>query len=163
MPQDQALDRAVEFYFQNGLAASTQRSYGSAKNRYAKFCSSKHLSPLPAPEHQLCQFVSHLANENFCHSMIKCCLSPSGFCMYVAECYGDPNICNMARLEQVIKGIKSVQAKSSKKPARLPITPELLRKMRQVWMRGNGSSSWDNIMLWAASLLGFFGFLDLEK
>ena len=77
----------------------------------------------------------------------------------MAEGYGDPNICNMARLEQVLKGIKSIQAKSSKKPARLPITPELLRKMRQVWMRGNGSGSWDNIMLWAASLLCFFGFL----
>ena len=51
--------------------------------------------------------------------------------LHVAEGYGDPNICNMAHLEQVIKGIKSVQAKSSKKPARLPITPELLRKMRQ--------------------------------
>ena len=77
----------------------------------------------------------------------------------MAEGYGDPNICNMARLEQVLKGIKSIQAKSSKKPTRLPITPELLRKMRQVWMRGNGSGSWDNIMLWAASLLCFFGFL----
>lgn len=77
----------------------------------------------------------------------------------MAEGYRDPNICNMARLEQVLKGIKSIQAKSSKKPTRLPITPELLRKMRQVWMRGNGSGSWDNIMLWAASLLCFFGFL----
>lgn len=28
----QALDRSVEFYFQNGLAASTRRSYSSAKN-----------------------------------------------------------------------------------------------------------------------------------
>ena len=77
----------------------------------------------------------------------------------MAEGYRDPNICNMARLEQVLKGIKSIQAKSLKKPTRLPITPELLRKMRQVWIRGNRSGSWDNILLWAVSLLGFFGFL----
>ena len=50
----------------------------------------------------------------------------------MAEGYEDPNIGNMARLEQVLKGIKSIPAKSSKKPARLLITPELLRKMRQV-------------------------------
>ena len=148
----------MEFYFQNGLAASTRRAYGSAKSRYSRFCSSNCLSPLPASEHQLCQFVSHLANENLCHSTIKCYLSAIRH-LHVAEGYGDPNICNMARLEQVLKGIKSIQAKSSKKPTRLAITPELLLKMRQVWMRGNGSGSWDNIMLWAASLLCFFGFL----
>ena len=77
----------------------------------------------------------------------------------MAEGYRDPNICNMARLEQVLKGIKSIQAKSLKKPTRLPITPELLQKMRQVWIRGNRSGSWDNIMLWAVSLLSFFRFL----
>ena len=148
----------MEFYFQNGLAASTRRAYGSAKNRYARFCSSNCLTPLPASEHQLCQYVSHLANENLCHSTIKCYLSAIRH-LHVAEGYGDPNICNMARLEQVLKGIKSIQAKSSKKPTRLPITPELLRKMRQVWTRGNGRGSWDNVMLWAASLLCFFGFL----
>ena len=148
----------MEFYFQNGLAVSTRRAYGSAKNRYARFCSSNCLTPLPASEHQLCQYVYHLANENLCHSTIKCYLSAIRH-LHVAEGYGDPNICNMARLEQVLKGIKSIQAKSSKKPTRLPITPELLRKMRQVWTRGNGRGSWDNVMLWAASLLCFFGFL----
>ena len=152
----------MEFYFQNGLAASTRRAYGSAKNRYARFCSSNCLTPLPASEHQLCQYVSHLANENLCHSTIKCYLSAIRH-LHVAEGYGDPNICNMARLEQVLKGIKSIQAKSSKKPTRLPITPELLRKMRQVWTRGNGRGSWDNVMLWAASLLCFFGFLRLGE
>lgn len=65
----------------------------------------------------------------------------------------------MARLEQVLKGIKGVQAKSAPKQTRLPITPELLSKMRQVWMAADGGSKWDHIMLWAACLLCFFGFL----
>ena len=148
----QALDRSVEFYFQNGLATSTRRSYGSAKNRYIKFCQAKGLSPLPASEHQLCQFASCLANQNLCHSSIKCYLSAVRH-LHVAEGHGDPHMSCMARLEQVLKGIKSVQAKSAPKQTRLPITPELLSKMRQVWMAADGGSKWDHIMLWAACLL----------
>ena len=125
----QALDRAVEYYFQNGLAASTRRAYGSAKSRYAKFCNAKGLSPLPATEHQLCQFVSYLTNQNLCHSTIKCYLSAVRH-LHVAEGHGDPHISSMACLEQVMRGIKGVQAKVAPKQARLPITPELLLKMK---------------------------------
>ena len=148
----------MEYYFQNGLAASTRRAYGSAKSRYAKFCQSKGLPPLPATEHQLCQFVSYLANQNLCHSTIKCYLSAVRH-LHVAEGRGDPNMSSMARLEQVMRGIKGSQAKAAPRQARLPITPELLRKIRQVWSTADGGSKWDNIMLWAACLLCFFGFL----
>lgn len=153
----QALDRTVEFYFQNGLAASTRRAYGSAKSRYARFCSSNSLTPLPASGHQLCQFVSHLANENLCHSTIKCYLSAIRH-LHVAEGYGDPNICNMARLEQVLKGIKSIQAKSLKKPTRLPIIiPRVtaeneigLDKRKREWQLGqyNAMGSLATRFLW---------------
>ena len=152
----QALDRAVELYFSEGLASSTRKAYNSAKKRYAVFCRERRLTPLPVTEHQLCQFISHLANEKLCHSTIKCYLSAIRH-LHIAEGYGDPGISHMARLEQVLKGIKSLQAKASKKTPRLPITPELLLKMKQVWRkRGN---NWDNVMLWAASSLCFFGFL----
>ena len=76
----------------------------------------------------------------------------------MAEGYGDPNIGSMARLEQVMKGIKSTQAKDpgGKKLRRLPITPELLQKLKDSWFRGSGK---DGCMLWAAATLCFFGFL----
>ncbi len=53
-----------------------------------------------------------------------------------------------------MKGIKSVQARSGPKPRpRLPITPEILRKLRSVWVAG-----FDQSMLWAAATACFFGF-----
>ena len=61
----------------------------------------------------------------------------------------------MARLEQVLRGIKMVQSQRSQShQGRLPITPELLRKMKLSWGTGN----WDHIMLWASATLCFFGF-----
>ena len=64
----------------------------------------------------------------------------------------------MARLEQVMKGIKTTQAKDpgGKKLRRLPITHELLQKLKDNWVRGSGK---DDCMLWAAATLCFFYFL----
>ena len=102
--------------------------------------------------------MSYLANEDLRHSTIKCYLAAIRH-LHVAQGVGDPNISSMAHLEQVLRGVKGVQAKTSKRLNRLPITPELLRKIRLVWVAGSGHSSWDNIMMWAACLLCFFGFL----
>ena len=64
----------------------------------------------------------------------------------------------MARLRQVLKGIK-VEAGKAGKPARSrhPITPSILRKIKTVWVGGT-SESYDNTILWAASLTTFFSF-----
>lgn len=40
-------------------------------------------------------------------------------------------ILNMARLEQVLKGVKSVQAKGGKKVSRLPMTPSYCSSVEQ--------------------------------
>ena len=64
----------------------------------------------------------------------------------------------MARLEQVLKGIKLKQVKSGMQSRpRLPITPEILKKMKQAWEKGPINA--DKSMLWAAALTCFFGFL----
>lgn len=58
----------------------------------------------------------------------------------MAEGHGDPNISSMARLEQVMRGInyKGVQAKATLKQATIPITPELLLKIKQIWKSAGG-------------------------
>ena len=63
----------------------------------------------------------------------------------------------MAKLELVLKGVKVVQVTKQKAGTRQPITPELLLKMRGVWL--DQAAGGDGKMLWAASTLCFFRFL----
>lgn len=54
----------------------------------------------------------------------------------------------------MIKGFKRVAPNNSRR--RLPITPNILGKLREVWNRS--PKQWDAKMLWAACGLCFFGF-----
>ena len=64
----------------------------------------------------------------------------------------------MARLEHVLHGVKSLQAKQGSQPnPRLPITPTVLLKLWKVW--DSRPTDKDCIMLWAASCIWFFGFM----
>ena len=110
---------------------------------------------MPASENHLCLFVSSLANQNLYHSTIKCYLAAVRH-LHIAEGYGDPNISSMPRLEQVLKGVKSVQARGLQRIPRLPITPNHLVNMKEVWDKL--PNTFDGKMLWAASSC-FFGFL----
>ena len=144
----------MEFYFSHGIAASTQRTYASAKRRYFQFCSTNHLNALPASEQCLCQFVVYLALEGLAHTTIKGYLSGIRH-LHLENYWPNPNISAMACLEQVLKGIKALQARSKgNSTPRLPMTPELLSRIRGVW--ANAPHHPDHVMLWAASLLCFF-------
>ena len=103
------------------------------------------------------QFASHLANEKLSHSTIKSNLSAVRHLQIASE-LPDPGIATMPRLEGVIKGIKSIQARAqSSKRTRLPITPHIIMAIGAVW-EAQGLSQ-DQVMLWAALTLCFFGLL----
>ena len=108
------------------------------------------MNPIPASEQQVCLFCVFLAKQKLTHATIKCYLAAVRH-LHIADGAGDPHMGSMAKLEQVLKGIKSIQAKGGAQGReRLPITPELLVKLKRVI---------DKVMLWGAALLCFFGFL----
>ena len=96
--------------------------------------------PYPLREDKLCRFVVFLASEGLKHRTIKLYLSGLRFANIFQD-YGNPFKSEaLPRLEYVLGGIKRREALTGlpRKP-RLPITIE--------------------VMLWAASCIGFFGFL----
>ena len=148
----------VSFYFHCALAPSTHRAYNSAKKRYTNFCSQAELSPLPAGEDKLCLYVSHLARSGLRHQTIKCYLSAVRH-LQIEHGRGDPFLASMPKLEQVVKGIKGHQAKQGSQGSRtrLPVTPEVLKKIRSALSQQ--PSDFNNIMIWAACCLCYFVFL----
>ena len=147
----------MEYYFQQGLAPSSKRVYKSAKDRFISFCEKFHFNPLPVTETLLCQYVSYLATQNIMHSSIKVYLSAIRH-LHIENHMPDPHISNMARLEQVVKGVKRDQAhKLPNQRTRLPITADLMRQMKSILVKNPKDE--DNIMIWAAMCLCFFGFL----
>ena len=148
---------SVERYFQSGLAPSTQNCYDSAKRRFLLFCNRTGLSPLPLNKNVLCRYVASLADEGLSPKTIKSYLSATRH-LQIAMSLPDPRMGEMARLEQVIKGAKREYAKRNPETrVRLPITPDILLKLRSVWSRD--AKDFDRIMLWAACCLCFYGFL----
>ena len=95
--------------------------------------------------------------ERLSHSTVKGYLSGIRH-LHIEQHLPDLRISSMSRLELVLRGNNILQAKM-KEPVspRLPITPDLLLKIRQVWY--NIHHHQDHVMLWAATLLCFFGFL----
>ena len=151
------MEESAAFFFAKGLADSSQKTYKSGENRYLRFCQSVHCSPLPASEETLCKFVSYVARQGLKHRTIKTYLSAIRF-LHIRSGYRDPFLSHMPRLGYTVKGIKRVEAeKGGGQRTRLPMTPPLLRRLKNVWEKL--SVSHDTRMLWAACCTAFFGFL----
>ena len=97
-------------------------------------------------------------DEGLQHSSIKGYLSAIRR-MQIVKGMGDPFTASWPLLEYTLRGIKLRLAKrpDSRAKQRLPVTPDILRKLKNSWETDCYSS--DSIMLWAASCTCFFGFL----
>lgn len=99
-----------------------------------------------------------MADSGILHKSIKCYLAGIRH-LQITSGLPDPCLSSMAQLEQVLRDIKSEQAKTrqvGQSKVRLPITASLLRRIRSIWARE--PHKFDHITLWAACTLCFFVF-----
>ena len=113
------------------------------------------MSPLPVTEPGLINFVAFAVNQGLKYQTIKSYLSAIRH-LQTSVGGGDPRVGSMPQLELALRGTRKEQAGQPTR-TRLPITPSILWKLRQLW--DQQASNWDNVMLWAACCLVFFGFL----
>ena len=112
---------------------------------------------LPVSQDILCYFVSYLGEAGLAYSTIKSYLSAI---RYLQISYGFPSPFDipMPRLDLILRGIKITKAKLGLAPRRkLPVTPVILRQLKLVWSKAG--SDYEQTLLWATSLVCFFGFL----
>ena len=139
-----------------GLVTSTHKTYLAAEWRYWNFCGSFSITALPASEATLCYFVTCLAQQGLSDGTIRTYLSGVRQ-LQISHGFQDPNINQIPRLRQILKGIKVEKGKEGlpQRP-RLPITPMILRRMKPYWI--TEQPSFNSVMLWAAAVVTFFSF-----
>lgn len=76
--------------------------------------------------------------------------------MQIVHGLPDPATQSFPYLQYALKGVRR-NHKPNTKASRLPITPEILRKIHQNW--SNEPPDFNHTMLWAAFCLAFFGFM----
>ena len=145
----------AEQLLRQGIASSTSKVYTSAQKAFLEFCRRLQLTPLPASECTLILFVAELA-QSHSHAMIRTYLVGVRH-LHVSHGLGNP-MEGALKLELVLKGARRKEPKQ--KTTRLPITPSILEKVKQVLDQSPGFNS---TMLWAACCLGFFWLLALWR
>ena len=128
-------------------------------NSYDQFCKFANIPPLPVLEQSLILFATHLSNH-LSHSNIT---SHIAAIKYISQVRGfDLDLTPFSRLYRLLRGIKRSQGAKFKKPLRIPITPPFLLTLgRNLW---NSSYAFcDKVMLWAAMLTAFYGFLRVSE
>ena len=109
----------------------------------------------------LCYYTAHLAKQGLTAATINTYLSALRH-LQISKDLPEPPRANMPKLKTVHNGIKRVEAAAPKeRKIRLPITPTLLRQIKQLW--SPKAREYDTVMLWAASTLCFFGFFRMGE
>ena len=150
---------AADEFFSKGLAQSTTRTYASGVKKYISYCERVAKAPLPVSEDLISGFVATLARDGLSYTSIRTYLAAVRH-HQIASGFGDPNICQMSRLEYILKGVRKGGAHimaAHQGRERQPLTPKILRQIFEVWK--SHPIITDAKMLWAASCLAFFGFL----
>ena len=99
-------------------------------------------------------FVGHLAQQGLAHTSIKVYLSAVRSLHVAAGQHKEFAQQLTPRLQQVLTGVKK---ESAPRRPRLPITLEIMRKLKSILLKQPNDH--DNILMWAACCLAFFGFL----
>ena len=141
------------------VAPSTYENYHGAYNRYHAFCNRHHLPPSPAGENTLIPFATHLSYTH-AHSSIK--IHMSAIAYYSAIRGDDVDFSKFRRLYYLMKGIRRTQGGSRRRRKRAPITPAVLKEIN-INLFNSSRPYEDKIMLWAALLTAFYGFLRVSE
>ena len=101
--------------------------------------------------------MAHLADEGLKYRSIKTYLSGVRY-FHIKAGVADPFRGAVPLLDYIMRGIKKNEARMGEASRdRLPITPDIMRRLKEVWSASGDSP--DTKMIWAACCLCFFGFL----
>ena len=101
--------KAVQF-LANDFATTTRATYAAGQQRLAAFCQTINASPMPATEHTLLLFATHLATFNIVHTTIKVYISAIRHMHVSARLHAQFNSQLTPYLQLILKGFQRNQA-----------------------------------------------------
>ena len=126
---------------------------------FVTFCEQWDLVPFPLIENNLVLFATELS-KSVSVSAINVQLAGIKFMDHRQG--HNTKFSEFQRLYMLIRGIKRTQGRSFKKEKRVPITPGLLRSMKDTLFNSSRNFH-DKLMIWSAMLCAFFGFLRISE
>ena len=142
-------------FFIDGLATSTRSTYNDGQRKFINFCTATKLHSVPASEATLVLFATHLEKGNILHVTIKVYLAAVRHIHVSTGLHEFFNSQLIPRLQLVLIGIKKCQALTHSPRVCLPITLQIMYKIKEVLSQE--PQSYKNIMLWAACCIAFLG------
>lgn len=141
------------------LAPATKVNYTAAFNKYEEFCKFHHIPTIPTSQDTLIAFSTDLS-YTLAHASIKVHLAAIAF---NSAMKGHPiHFRDFKRLYYLLRGIKRAQGSKKRKKKRAPITPCMLRAINENLFNSSRMYE-DKVMLWAALLTAFYGFLRVSE
>lgn len=151
----------LQYFASNSLAENTKRAYATGINQYKKFFYGfklqKHRRLLPSNEVTLCYFAVFMA-KSVKHDTIKSYLAAIKH-FHLVNCF-NLKLENFLQLQFILRGIKRSQ--NPEQRTRLPILKCHLQVFQECLLKSLPRKE-DNLMLWAAICLAFFGFLRISE
>ena len=111
---------------------STHKLYLCGQQRYVSFCQQFHILPSPTTEYTLLLFITSLALSNLAHTTIKAYLSAVRSLHIQSEVLHTFSAQLTPRVEMVLRGIKKAQCDKRSPRVRLPITIEIMYRLKQL-------------------------------
>ena len=130
------------------------KTYSAAWKKFNQFCTLHNVAILlPISQSVLCYFVAYLGEQGLSYQTIQTYLSGIRF-FQIGKGLPEPG--PMPKLKVVKNGVRKAWVSQAPKRVRLPITPSILGKIKQLWTPQENNP--DIIMLWAASCVSLFIF-----
>ena len=151
----------VQELYKLGIAPSTSKTYTAAIKKFQSFCTTFNIqNPFPLSQDTLCNFAAFLNRQNIKQSTLKVYLAALRY-QQVGMGLPAPNHAAMPKLKTIGNGMQRMQRQNGCKRNRLPITPAILRNIKEQW--ADRATEYDIVMFWAAACMAFFGFFRLGE
>lgn len=148
------LDKMVDTLVINRVAKNSRSVYSSGFNTFRAFCNLCHVNCCPAAEKRILRFIAHLFKTGYAAATAKVYMA-AVFDAHLSRRLSDPTA--SFHVNKSVAGYKRLSASTPDK--RLPITMNLMRRIKNRLLSDLTLSVYDKRLFWASFCLAFFGMM----